>query len=548
MPFEIASPDRAENVSHDLVDYNMLRQDNVLLEGLNHFSGQTWQDQLESFGELCGREETLHDGNLANRFPPTLRTHDHFGNRVDRIEFHPSYHRLLDSYIRNGLHSEPWEQKKAAYLARAMKMYMQTQVEAGHCCPGTMTFAAIPTLRHNPNIAKALEPQILSRRYDPRDQFYGDKSGLIFGMGMTEKQGGSDVRANTTQAIPQGKDSWGDIYEIIGHKFFLSAPMSDFFLVLAQAPEGLSCFLMPRWQDVGVKNKIYIQQLKDKMGNRSNASSEVEFHGAKAWLIGEQGRGVATIINMVAHTRFDCLVSSAGLIRQSTVQAIHHCHQRKAFGKKLVDQDLMKQVLADLALESEAASIFALRVAHAFDQQSHNETERNFLRIATAVGKYWLCKQVPLHTYEAMECLGGSGVMETSMMPRLYREAPINAIWEGCGNIQALDLLRVIDRHPEALEAYLEDVRDVASENSLVKACLQRITESLQDRDHLASQSRRVMIDLALALQASLLIRYSKSEIADAFCSSRLLGSHHHYGVLPRGTDCSLMIARAWPI
>ena len=432
----LADTHEVVNVSHELVDYNAYLQDAALREAVQR-EGAGWAEAaLTGFGRLTGSADYLELGVQANRNPPKLDTHDRFGNRVDLVRYHPAYHRLMRTAIEHGLHSSPWTDPRAgAHVARAAHTYLQTQVEAGHGCPVTMTFAAIPALRHTPALAALWEPKITARVYDPRNVPDARKAGLTIGMAMTEKQGGSDVRANTTRAYPAGTaEGPGAAYELVGHKYFVSAPMCDAFLVLAQTAGGLSCFLLPRWRPDGTKNPLQVLRLKRKMGNVSNASSETELRGALAWMVGPEGRGVRTIIEMVAMTRFDCMVGSTAGQRAAAAQALHHCGIRRVFGRVLNEQPLMRNVLADLALEHEGSLALTMRVARALDHREV-EHEDHLVRLLTAVGKYWICKRTPNHAYEAMECIGGSGVMEDSIFPRLFRESPVNAIWEGSGNV-----------------------------------------------------------------------------------------------------------------
>ena len=544
----LAQTHEVVNVSNELVDYNAYTQDAALVDGVAREGGGWAHEALTAFGQLTGSAETIELGALANRNPPEFDTHDRFGNRVDLVRFHPSYHRLMQTAIEHGLHSSPWTDPRAgAHVARAAHTYLQTQVEAGHGCPITMTFAAIPALRHTSGLAALWEPRITARVYDPRNVPDTQKAGLTIGMAMTEKQGGSDVRANTTRAYPVGAEGPGQAYELVGHKYFVSAPMCDAFLVLAQAPGGLSCFLLPRWRPDGTKNPLQVLRLKRKMGNVSNASSETELRGALAWMVGEEGRGVRTIIDMVAMTRFDCMVGSSAGMRMALSQALHHCAHRSAFGARLNQQPLMQNVLADLALESEAAMTLSMRVARALDHRD-NRHEDLLVRLVTAVGKYWICKRTPGHAYEAMECIGGSGVMEDSMFPRLYREAPVNAIWEGSGNIQCLDVLRAMSKTPEVVDAFFAELRLTLGQNTLLDQHVRDLGKEFADPTDLQYRARHVVERMALALQASLLVRGAPAFVADAFCASRLApeGSFS-YGALPRGVDVAAIIERATP-
>ena len=537
------------NVSTDLCDYNMYLQDAALQEAVAR-EGAAWaQDDLVHFGALTGSAAYLEQGTLANKHLPEFDTHDRFGNRVDLVKFHPAYHQLMDTAIRNGLHSSPWSQPRAgAHVARAAHTYMQSQVEAGHGCPITMTFAAVPTLRLQPDLAAVWEPKVTARVYDPRNVPVEQKQGVTIGMAMTEKQGGSDVQANTTRAYPVGQGGPGQLYELVGHKFFVSAPMCDAFLVLAHTDKGLSCFLLPRWRPDGTKNPLQVLRLKKKMGNASNASSETELRGALAWMVGEEGRGVRNIIEMVAMTRFDCMVGSSAGMRMAVSQALHHCNIRSAFGAKLNQQPLMQNVLADLALESEAALTLTMRMARALDQRENSEHEDLLVRLVTAVGKYWICKRTPQHAYESMECIGGSGVMEDSMFPRLYREAPVNAIWEGSGNIQCLDVLRAMGKTPAVVDAYFAELATTRGANTMLDAQVVALQREFTDVAEMQYRARHVVEKMAVTLQASLLVRHAPGFVADAFVAARLGDTADtQYGTLPRGVDVTSIIARATP-
>src|SRR5215211_8967465 len=422
------------NHASPLTPYNSFESDRVLVEALRREGAEWAEDQARELGAICGRPDVVDKGRQANENPPKLRTHDRFGNRIDEVEFHPAWHDLMRVGVGQGLHAAPWrEPQPGAHVARAAKFIQLSQVEAGVGCPISMTYSVIPALRMQPELADEWEERFLSLEYDgERLVPTPDKRGALCGMAMTEKQGGSDVRANTTLAVPLNGGGPGAEYELTGHKWFFSAPMCDAFLVLAQAEGGLSCFLMPRFTPDGERNRIHIQRLKDKLGNRSNASSEVEFRGTAAWMVGEEGRGVSTIIEMVNHTRLDCCLGAAAGMRSAVASAIHHTQGRGAFGKLLVEQPLMRNVLADLAVESEAATIGAMRLARAYDEAgAGDDSAARFKRLANAVLKYWLCKRAPAHAAEALECLGGNGFVEESGMPRLYREAPLNSIWEG---------------------------------------------------------------------------------------------------------------------
>lgn len=527
-----------------LENYNLFTADTALVEGLWR-EGAGWAaPKLETFGALLGSEAVIELGYLANRQKPELKTFDRFGRRIDEVVFHPAYHELMKIGIENGISSIAWNaEKPGGYLVHAAMEYMLMQVESGVCCPITMTYAAVATLRREPALADVWVPRILASRYDPRAIPAAEKTGVTLGMAMTEKQGGSDVRSNTTRAAPLG----GGNYELTGHKFFCSAPMSDAFLTLAQAPGGLTCFLVPRWQPDGRRNPFLIQRLKDKLGNWANASSEIEYAGTFAQRVGEEGRGVATIIDMVHHTRLDTSVAPAGLMRQALVQAIHHSLHRTAFQKKLIDAPLMQNVLADLALESEAATLLGLRIARAYDEAAHNEGAAAFARLGVAVAKYWINKRTPNFVYEAMECLGGGGYVEDGLMARLYREAPLNSIWEGSGNVICLDVLRAIVKEPAALEAVMAEIGLARGANRCLDGWISALEAELADRHDLESRARRLTERLALGLQGSLMVRFAPANSADAFCASRLgREGGHSYGTLAAGTDMRALIARAW--
>ncbi|WP_100637986.1 isovaleryl-CoA dehydrogenase [Marinobacter salexigens] len=548
--------DRYLAITHEVINqppalenYNLYEQDVALQEAVQREGAGTATSDLSAFGALAGSAATIDLGFKANNNKPEFNTHDRFGHRIDEVDFHPSYHELMRTAFEHGLHSSPWSNPgKGAQVTRAAKYYMHSQVEAAHCCPVTMTFAAIPSIRKQPELAAAWESRVLANSYDPRNVPDSDKSSVTIGMAMTEKQGGSDVRANSTLAYPTGTKGPGQPYELVGHKWFVSAPMCDAFLVLAQAPGGLSCFLMPRWRPDGTKNPWQIQRLKNKMGNVANASSEVELRGALAWMIGEEGRGVPTIIEMVAMTRFDCMIGSSAGMRQAVAQATHHSRHRSAFGRRLIDQPLMQNVLADLALENEAALAYTLRVANALDNQDQ-EHERLLARLATPVGKYWICKRTPNHAYEAMECIGGSGVMEDCIMPRLFRESPVNAIWEGSGNIQCLDTLRAIHKEPESLDAFFLEAAKAKGADRRFDQFLAQLQNDFADISDFEYRARNLVDRLALVMQASLLLRNGDKAVADAFCASRLQSNGGmNYGNLPSGIDAAAIIKRATPV
>jgi len=540
------------NQAPPLVNYNLYLTDPTLVEAI-HREGADWAEaQLSVLGQFLGTEEAQRWGFDANENEPVLHTHDRFGNRRDEVEFHPSWHSLLRTSVENRLHSLPWvETRQGAHVARAALLLLTAQNELGHTCPISMTFAAVAALRADPELAAQWEPRIFSAMYDPRFLPAAEKAGVLLGMGMTEKQGGSDVRANTTQAERLGTSRE---YLVTGHKWFCSAPMCDAFLILAQAPHGLSCLLLPRWTPSGEKNAFHLQRLKRKMGNRSNASSEVEFHGAWARLVGEEGRGVQTIIEMVNCTRLDCATAAAGLMRAAVVQAVHHARHRQAFGKLLIEQPLMQNVLADLLVESEAATLLALRVAAAFDARNGSEEERSFARIATAIAKYWLCKRAPIHVGEALECLGGNGYVEESILPRLYREAPLYSIWEGSGNVICLDVLRTLAKDPAAIFALLREIQLAPELHQRVGNFIARLESSLRRQaEHageggadLQREARILTERAALLLQASLLLRFGARPVAEAFCASRLDGEGGFaFGTLPQSANAPAILDRA---
>ncbi|MEY9995206.1 putative acyl-CoA dehydrogenase [Streptomyces sp. V4I8] len=528
-----------------LVGYDAYTADRALSAAVErHLAPEVLDEarsELAGLGKTCGSAQVQEWGVLANENPPTLRTHDRYGHRVDEVDFHPSWHRLLGKGVAAGL-TAAWA-RPGGHVRRAAAFMLWTQVEAGNGCPLSMTHAAVPALRTDPGLAAEWEPRLTSLIYDRELRPAGQKAGSLFGMGMTEKQGGSDVRANATAATPLAE---AGTYTLTGHKWFCSAPMSDGFLVLAQAPEGLTCFLVPRVLDDGSRNVFLIQRLKDKLGNRSNASAEVEFDGTWARRVGEEGRGVRTIIEMVAATRLDCVLGSAGLMRQAVTQAVHHCTHREAFGGKLADKPLMRNVLADLAVESEAATTLALRLAAAYDDGG--EQERALLRIAVPAAKYWVTKRCTPLTVEASECLGGNGYVEESGMPRLVRESPLNSIWEGAGNVQALDVLRALQREPAALNAYLQEVGKARGADHRLDAAIKNLLTDLADLEAIESRARRLTERLALVLQGSLLVRFAPPEVADAFCASRL-GSDGGmaFGTLPSTLDLTSVVDRSRP-
>ncbi len=539
---------RVTNQSPQLVGYNTFQTNLPLVEAVQREHAAWAQAQLLAFGEAMGGEQAMEWAVQANRFTPILRTHDATGVRVNRVEYHPAYHSLMALSVRYGLHAMPWREPRAgAHVARAGLLLLASENEFGHCCPISMAYACVPSLRKQPELAALWEPRVGSLEYDPRFLPAAEKRGAMLGMAMTEKQGGSDVRANTTFAVPAGATGPGQAYLLTGHKWFCSAPMSDAFLVLAQAPGGLSCFLLPRFRPDGTQNVFALQRLKDKLGNRSNASSEVELDGSYAQLVGEEGRGVSVIIEMVSHTRLDSALGAAALMRRALAHAIHHARHRRAFGRLLVEQPLMQNVLADLALESEAATVLMLRVARAYDEPVEHGQEAGFRRLATPLAKYWLCKRAPFAVYEALECLGGNGYTEDFPLARLYREAPINSIWEGSGNVICLDVVRAIAREPESLDAYFAEIELAAHAEPRLGRALRALREELGAGTPSPFTARRTAERLTIALQASLLLRHAPASVADAFCATRLDGDRGHaFGTLPQGVDARRIVDRAF--
>ncbi|MET9486036.1 acyl-CoA dehydrogenase family protein [Nocardia sp. NPDC006630] len=536
--------------THDVFNQvpNLVPFDNsrnpALLEGL-HREGAGWAEgEVRELGVLAGGVEAQEWGRVANENPPILHTHDRYGNRIDEVEFHPYWHELMNVAVTHGLHGSPWqEERSGAHTARAAKFSVWGSSDAGHMCPISMTYAVVPALRHNPELSARFEPLLASRVYDYGLREPSTKAGLIAGMSMTEKQGGSDVRANTTTATPLPDGT----YRIVGHKWFTSAPMSDMFLTLAQAPGGLSCFLLPRVLPDGSRNALRLQRLKDKLGNKSNASSEIEYENAIGWLVGAEGAGVKTIIEMVNMTRLDCVIGSATGMRAGVVHAVHHARHRNVFGATLIDQPAMRNVLADLVVESEAATTVMMRLAGATDRAATDPAEAALRRIALAVTKYWVCKRAPAHAAEALECLGGNGYVEESGMPRLYREAPLMSIWEGSGNVAALDALRAMARQPESVQAYFDEVSLARGANAHLDTAIDRIGKELTDLSDIEYRSRRVVELMALVLQGSQLVRHGNQAVADAFCATRFGGDWGiAFGTLPTGIDTEAILERAY--
>jgi len=540
---------------------NLFTADPALGEALVREGGGEALASLTALGERLGRAATLDLARQANRNEPVLHNFDRAGRRIDEIEFHPAWHALMALLIGEGAHSSPWEAPgPGAQVTRAARYILFGQVENGSQCPVTMTYASVPALRQSPRLAARWLPKILSRQYDPRPLPVTAKHGALVGMGMTEKQGGSDVRSNTTRAEPVAPvearavfgDDGVDVYRIVGHKWFFSAPQSDAHLVLAQTDDagsaGLSCFLVPRFLDDGTHNGVRVQRLKDKVGNRSNASSEVEFTGAYGWLLGQPGRGIPTILEMGSHTRLDCVLGSTGTMRAALTHALHHARHRSAFGKALADQPLMRNVLADLALESEAATAFALRLARCFDEPG-DPAEAALARILTPAGKYWICKRGPAFGAEAMEVLGGSGYVEDSALGRLYRELPVNSIWEGSGNVMCLDLLRALGKSPAPAQALAAELAAAGTANVDYTAFVHRLLEDIAQAPggpEAEFVARLLAERIVLAVQAGLLLRHAPAFVSSAFVASRLARAPGGaYGRLPAGTDCEHILARA---
>ncbi len=529
-----------ENQPPSIAGYDALACDPALTGAVEREGGGEALPTLERLAELVASAEAREHARLADTHSPVLCTHDRYGHRVDEVEFHPSWHWLMRMSVGYGLHGAPWvaDTGSGAHVARAAGFYLMGQLESGHCCPISMTYAAVPALRASPELAAAYEPGLRSTTYDFGLAEPSTKAGLLAGMSMTEKQGGSDVRAGTTQAVPQPDGT----YRLTGHKWFTSAPMNDVFLTLAQAPGGLTCFVLPRVLPDGARNAIRLMRLKDKLGNRSNASAEIEYTGAIGWRLGDEGRGVTTIIDMVSMTRLDCVLGSAALTRAALTEAAHHVAHRSAFGSRLADTPLMQAVIADLALESEAATALAMRLAGAVDRE-----ERAFLRLALPASKYLVCKRAPTAVAEALECLGGNGYVEDSGMPRLYREAPLNSIWEGSGNVTALDVLRAVTRDSESVDAVLREVDAAAGVDTWFDRGVQELRTELRSRE--PRRARRLAEMLALCVQGSLLIRYAPAEVSSAFVSSRFLpdGPWRTAGTLPAEAHTDALLARVTP-
>ncbi|MEM8773193.1 MAG: acyl-CoA dehydrogenase family protein [Pseudomonadota bacterium] len=526
-----------------LEDFNLFETDAGLKNVVEKSGGGQFSEQLCAFGARCGSAEAIDWSRQANRYGPQLVSFDRYGHRIDEVEFHPAYHSLMDLGLSAGVAAGAWREDKGGHVLHAALLYMMGQTDGGVCCPMSMTYAAVPALRAAPAAAAEWEPRVTTPAYDARFIPSADKKAATMGMAMTEKQGGSDIRANATEAHPIG----GDEYELTGHKWFCSAPMCDAFLTLAQTEAGVTCFLVPRWRPDGTRNAFHIMRLKDKMGDKSNASSEIEYHGAWARRIGEEGRGVKTIIEMVMHTRLDCVVGSAGGMRAALAQAVWHASHRSAFQKKLIDQPAMTAVLADLALETEAATALAFRLARGFDARDTDERQAAFIRLATPIAKYWICKRQPGLVYEALECLGGAGFIEEGPMPKLFRASPLNAIWEGSGNVIALDILRAIGREPETLEAIHAELARAKGANALLDRHIAALERWGAPGALSEATARQFAENMALALQAAALAETAPDFVFDGFCRSRLNPEHafRAYGALSAGADARAIVERA---
>ncbi|MDA5194800.1 acyl-CoA dehydrogenase family protein [Govanella unica] len=525
---------------------NLYALDLALQEALLREGGTAVVDKTESLGAIMGRADTFEAADNANRHKPELQSFDRYGRRIDAVSFHPAYHQLMALAVGFEIPSIAWTAPEGGHVAHTALEYLFAQVEGGACCPVTMTYAAVPALRLQPDLARDWEAKILTPQYDPRPLPMAEKDSVTIGMAMTEKQGGSDVRANTTRATPLAESGW---YSLKGHKWFCSAPMSDAFLTLAQTGKGLSCFFVPRWTPDGRRNPFFIQRLKNKLGNWSNASAEIEYDGTRAALVGEEGRGVATILEMVHHTRLDTAMAAVALMRQALTQALYHTRHRMAFQKKLIDQPLMSMVLTDLALEVEAAVALLFRVARAYDDSARDPQAAKFARLAVAVAKYHLNKRAPGFVYEAMECLGGIGYVEESIMARLYREAPLNSIWEGSGNVICLDVLRTVEKDPETLELYFAELERVKGQAPALDRAVAELRDDWRDREGLDLRARHLAEKMAVCLEAALLLDHAPTVVSDGFLQSRMSGGRGRaYGSLPSSIDRAAILARAWPL
>jgi putative acyl-CoA dehydrogenase len=541
-PVSVLDSHNVTNQPPPLAEYNLFESDPILREALKR-EGAGWAtSRAQALGAILGSERLWELARAANRYPPELRSFDPYGHRIDEVEYHPAYHELMNLAKTHEVHSIAWTASRpGGHVAHMALEYLLVQVEAGICCPITMTYASVPALARQPAVAAEWQPRILAAAYDPRFIPATEKTGVTVGMAMTEKQGGSDVRANTTSALPVGSD--GD-FELTGHKWFCSAPMSDAFLTLAHTSAGLSCFLVPRWKPDGTRNPFLIQRLKDKLGDRANASSEIEYRRTWAKLIGEDGQGVRTIIEMVRHTRLDTALAAAGIMRQAVVRAVHHTSHRRAFQKLLSDHSLMRNVLADLIVDWVSATMFAARVARSFDETPTSPAAALFSRVAVALAKYWINKRLPSHVCEALECHGGSGYVEESVMPRLYRQAPLNGIWEGSGNVICLDVLRTMQREPQSAEVLLAEMETARGSDRRLDTAIDKLKAVAHAKADQEVDARRIVESIAVALQGTLLVKHGPSPVADAFCASRLGdGGCLTYGTLPAGVDFEEIIS-----
>lgn len=539
-----------KNQPEFMEDFNAFETDLALKEAVNLYAPEWVSRKLTGLGEKAGSQEYAEHGFLANENPPKLKTFDRYGRRIDEVEFHPSYHELMRLALDNGWHAVAWEkQGEGGHVASQAGLYLLTQPEQGFTCPYGMTHAVIPALRQQPDVAEEWEPRILAHSYDPRCVPPTEKTGVTFGMAMTEKQGGSDVRANTTRAVALGAGGPGAEYVLTGHKWFCSAPMSDAFLTLAQTEAGLSCFLVPRWRPDGTRNNFFIQRLKDKLGNRSNASSEIEYADTWARMVGEEGRGVKTIIEMVSHSRMDAATAPPGMMRYALVQVLHHTRQRKVFGELLINQPLMRNVLAELALEVEASTAMVMRLAASADRKGTDRQEALFNRAAIPVVKYWTNKRAAAFFAEAMECLGGIGYVEENVLPRLYREAPVNSIWEGSGNVLCLDVLRAAQRDPESIEAFIAELELAKGLDQQLDAAIVALKNEFADTDQLELRARRITERMAICLQGSLLARHAPAAVSEAFIGTRVAeATGHTFGTLLPKYQIDELLERAWPV
>jgi len=544
-PQSVLPTHEVRNQPESLGDYNLYLTDQPALDAFRREGKKAAEQRMIKFGDLLGSDEIIEQGRLANTHLPELKTFDKAGNRLDEVEFHPAYHRMMQIGTEAGIPSLAWQDSAdSGHASHALLEYLQYQVEGGTCCPLTMTYACVGALRHQPDLLDQWLPRILAAQYDPRPLPADQKTGATLGMAMTEKQGGSDVRSNETTAHAIGN---GD-YELVGHKWFCSAPMSDAFLTLANTDQGLSCFLVPRWTAAGERNGIHLMRLKDKLGNKSNASGEIEYHRAQARMVGKEGRGVATIIDMIHHTRLDCSLAPVALMRQALVQAIHHCRGRRVFQRNLIDQPVMQAVLADMAVEVEAGVVTFMHVARKFDDSAHDPDAKIYARLTVALAKYWHNKRCPNFIYEAMECLGGGGYVEESILPRLYREAPVNSIWEGAGNVICLDILRTLYKEPRALELFLVELQSAAGANRHLDRAIDDLKAMLSNQEIAEATARRLVEGMALCLQGALLARHAPASVSDLFCASRLgQDGGSAYGAIAAGHAVTEILNRAWP-